>query len=422
LPKSIIFSICFIYDEALWLTRHKDCAPQPFEIEMNSKRDLMRRQLNNECQRLLVWLFEAALPLWWENGADHSEGGFHELLDQNGKPPPSFRRARVQARQSYVYSTAGLLGWTGPFEKAAHHGLEYLRRRYLQPNGQFCTLVSSSGEIQDADCYLYDQAFVLLALASLKRIAPEERDLSDAGHKLFERIELTRKHKAKGYVECGRWPYVSNPHMHLLEALLAWCETEPGEGWEEKADTIATLCLDNFIDTRGGFLREYFDEAWRPAPGAEGHIVEPGHQFEWAWLLHRWSRLCNRNDAFIRLTTSRLFEAGTKGIDSTRDVAIFSMTDTFKATELAARLWAQTERVKAALALLDVDEEGMLAQALRGIDSLKRYLDTPLPGLWRDRLEPNGHFVEEAAPASSFYHLACCVATIHQTANADLPL
>jgi mannose/cellobiose epimerase-like protein (N-acyl-D-glucosamine 2-epimerase family) len=31
-----------------------------------------------------------------------------------------------------------------------------------------------------------------------------------------------------------------------------------------------------------------FDESWTRAPDLAGRLVEPGHQFEWAWLLMRW--------------------------------------------------------------------------------------------------------------------------------------
>jgi mannose-6-phosphate isomerase len=34
-----------------------------------------------------------------------------------------------------------------------------------------------------------------------------------------------------------------------------------------------------------------------------------------------------------------------------------------------------------------------------------RYLDTPTPGLWRDTMDERGAFVEQLAPASSFYHI-----------------
>ena len=40
-----------------------------------------------------------------------------------------------------------------------------------------------------------------------------------------------------------------------------------------------------------------FDADWRPLAGLTGRLVEPGHQFEWAWLLERWSRLRGRADA-----------------------------------------------------------------------------------------------------------------------------
>jgi mannose-6-phosphate isomerase len=34
-----------------------------------------------------------------------------------------------------------------------------------------------------------------------------------------------------------------------------------------------------------------------------------------------------------------------------------------------------------------------------------RYLDTPTPGLWHDAMDERGAFVEQFAPASSFYHI-----------------
>ena len=69
-----------------------------------------------------------------------------------------------------------------------------------------------------------------------------------------------------------------------------------------------------------------------------------------------------------------------------------------------ARLWPQTERIKAGLAL--GADEGELADACRG---MKLYLDTAPAGLWRDRLQPDGTWVDEPAPASSFYHIICAL-------------
>ena len=38
-------------------------------------------------------------------------------------------------------------------------------------------------------------------------------------------------------------------------------------------------------------------------------------------------------------------------------------------------------------------------------NGLARYLEVPANGAWRDKLGEDGRFVDEPAPASSFYHL-----------------
>ena len=64
-----------------------------------------------------------------------------------------------------------------------------------------------------------------------------------------------------------------------------------------------------------------------------------------------------------------------------------------------ARLWPQTEYLKAALIFGDE------AEALIAANGLARFLDVPVRGAWRDRMLPDGSFVAEPAPASSFYHI-----------------
>jgi mannose/cellobiose epimerase-like protein (N-acyl-D-glucosamine 2-epimerase family) len=82
------------------------------------------------------------------------------------------------------------------------------------------------------------------------------------------------------------------------------------------ADAIATLCIERFIDPATGALREFFDVDWLAAPGIEGHICDPGHHYEWAFLLDRWARLTRREtpDAVSRLIAF----ADTNGLDRRR--------------------------------------------------------------------------------------------------------
>jgi len=370
--------------------------------------------LRAETRRLEAWLTDSALPLWWEAGADHQNGGFHELLSPDGTPPNVNRRARVQSRQSYVYAQAGLMGWNGPWRQAAPHGIDYLLKTYRKGPGEVSTLVSPQGEILNPLHLLYDQAFALLASASVCRILPERTDLKQEAEALFAAIVANRRLPQGGFKENGDKQYISNPHMHLLEALLAWCETDPSGQWGQYADHVAELALSKFIDAKGGFLREYFAADWSPAPGEDGHVVEPGHQFEWAWLILSWGKIRNRPEALP--AARRLFEHGCRGIDSKRDAAVHAMNDSFAVTVPTARLWAQTERIKAALALAEHGETMLIEEAVKGAASLWRYFETPKKGLWYDRFEPDGTFTAEPAPASSFYHIMCCIQCMRQAA------
>ena len=368
------------------------------------------------------WMRASALPLWWALGADHAHGGFHESIDQQGRPLDLPRRLRVQARQVYAYATALEQGWTGPAADAVQHGLDYMEGRYRRPDGLYRTLVGADGEPLDDTAMLYDQAFVLLGLASAFKACGRPKELSDTAEALVARIAKTQTHPAGGFVEASNVrPFQANPHMHLLEAALAWEAAGGDKAWAALADSIVELALARFIDPQGGFLREFFNAAWRPAPGPDGRLLEPGHQFEWAWLLERWARLRGREDA--SLAAGRLFEAGLKGVDRRGNVAIDAMRDDFFPLAETARLWPQTERLKAARILARhapsreardrFDAEARAAQA-----GLEPYLATPVQGLWRDKLDARSAFVDEPAPASSLYHLMAAAGELAEPLRA----
>lgn len=353
-----------------------------------------------------AWLRTSALPLWWTLGADHRNGGFHESLDARAAPGASPRRARVQTRQAYVYATAAHLGWPGPWRQAAEHGLDFFLSRYARPDGLFATLASADGAVLDDTPMLYDQAFALLAMAAVVRIAPDRQDVRDRAGSLLASLSSMRA-PTRGFRENGPWPYQANAHMHLLEAALAWFELTGEAAWGNLADELAELALDAFIDPRGLFLREVFDEDWRPAAGDDGRLVEPGHQFEWAWLLLTWTR--QRPGRDIAAVIDGLMKAGARGVDPRRGVAVDELWDDLSVRGDRARLWPQTERLRASLACLDRADAEVGARleqaATEAARALWRYMETPVPGLWRDKQNAAGDFLEEPAPASSLYHI-----------------
>src|SRR3546814_14300515 len=81
--------------------------------------------------------------------------------------------------------------------------------------------------------------------------------------------------------------------MHLLEAFLALYEASGEAHWLARAQSIHDLFRRHFLQQ--GQLVEFFDADWREVPqdGRDGarRLREPGHFFEWAWLLHRLALL-----------------------------------------------------------------------------------------------------------------------------------
>lgn len=341
------------------------------------------------------WLATAALPLWATVGVDPATGGFREALNWDGAPADPRRRARVQARQAFVFATAATDGLPGPWLRTAREGIEYFLAHARRDDGLFAACLDLDGGQTDPTPRLYEHAFLLLALSAMAEAEPAEGAWRDEARAIAERMDAFR-HPAGGYREAGAEPFQANAHMHLFEAFLAWAAVDPAGPWRGLADEVADLALARFIDPASGALLEAFDESWAPRSDADWPI-EPGHQFEWAWLLDRWAAL--HGDGRAAAQVRRLFEAGRAGFDERRGVVINALGVDLSRRDPGARLWPQTEHLKAALAL------GEQAAALEAANSLVAYLDTPARGAWRERMRGDGSFIEEPSPATSLYHL-----------------
>ena len=373
------------------------------------------------------WLMTSALPIWWALGFDRENGGFREALDMQGRPAEPFRRLRVQARQAYSYAAAAALGWRGPWREAIDKALAYLEAHHRREDGLYRALVRPDGSTLDETALLYDQAFVLIGLAAAARAMPERRrELEIEARGLLDRIVTAFRCESGGYRErdflkappryglSQEGEFQSNATMHLFEATLAWAQLGGDERWTAVAAEIGTLCCARFFDPATGGLSELFDGDWRPAAGEAGGIRDPGHHQEWAWLLEQWSWVSGRPDAAE--TAARLFEAGERGVDPGRGVLVDSLREDFTPRERTARLWPQTERLKAAHILARRGDPGRretyLAAAREAAGALSSFIQTPLPGLWRDRLLEGGDFAEGPAPASSLYHIISAIAEL----------
>ena len=100
-------------------------------------------------------------------------------------------------------------------------------------------------------------------------------------------------------------------------------------------------------------------------------------------------------------------EIGRKGVAHRPPIAVDAMNDDLSLRSRRARLWPQTEWLKAALILaedaVDAERQTLLDDAAAALRALKLYLTED--GVWRDKRLPSGEFIDEPAPASSFYHI-----------------
>jgi mannose/cellobiose epimerase-like protein (N-acyl-D-glucosamine 2-epimerase family) len=349
------------------------------------------------------WLADAAYPLWSDRGIDPRNGGFVETLNQNGVALAHPRRARVHPRQVYAFAQAPAFGWRGDATAIVSRGMDYFTRCYQRPDGLFRAMADADGAPLDDRALLYDQAFALLGYAAAA-VALDARAEFERRALALRQVMAARLGTGDGsfHSEERCAGYESNPHMHLLEAYLAWAEISQDSGWAAGVSSIVDLALSRFIRQDSGALGESFDSRWRPSPEIGGRIFEPGHHFEWAWLLlrcERWHRLP------LRATALRLIAIGEQfGVH--QGVAVNALYDDFTVKDGSARFWPQTERLKASLlAAALTGEPRYRSMAEAAAMSWSSYLSTSVPGLWRDLRLPGGEFVDSPAPASTFYHV-----------------
>ena len=377
------------------------------------------------------WFVSQAFPLWSERGIDPAGGGFFEKLDARGDPLEEPRRTRVVARQLYVCAAAPRLGWQGDTLPLLRHGLGFLMTRLQRPDGCFANSFDVRNQSQDPTFDLYEQAFGLFAMASVfeaNRLAFQ--DLPERAQATMGCLRAGWQHPLGGFHEDipPRAPLRANPHMHLLEAALQWLRVDGGRhpGWGELADDIVALALARLIDASSGLVTEWFDLSWQPAAGALGTEAEPGHQFEWGWLLLQWARARAQHPRRAEAVAAahRMIELGERlGVDPARSVALNAIGTDGRWRDASAKLWPQTERIKAWVACAesaDSPEQAAraLATATQAVQSLSDYLDHPLPGAWHEAQDEHGAWQAQATRASSLYHIVYALET---ALSAQLP-
>ncbi|WP_026619968.1 mannose/cellobiose epimerase-like protein (N-acyl-D-glucosamine 2-epimerase family) (plasmid) [Ensifer sp. WSM1721] len=368
---------------------------------------------------IIGWLNDHAIPRMANEGTDWLKGGYAERFDWSGKRfDPGFKRVRVTARQIYAFSHAAL-GGAPEALRAAEHGMQFLLRKAKLSNGLFASKLSTDGTCLDATADLYDLAFVLFALAWWYRLTDDAAALRVAEETLSALRRELRHPSQRGFLHrSGEGaPYQQNPHMHLLEASIFLAAFSDRDIFHTLARELFDLAAGTFFDPETETLAEFYGEGWRRPDDSGSVIVEPGHHFEWCWLLSRYTALTGDKSALG--IAEKLFSfAERHGFDTETGLILDAVDTAGRVLKADFRSWPNLEYVKAIVAMQEIypnddrfsDER--LDEAVQRVFTYflrpKRSEKASVPeGLWVDYLHGKDFSPKvDHIPVSTFYHLS----------------
>ncbi|MEM7196954.1 MAG: AGE family epimerase/isomerase [Pseudomonadota bacterium] len=371
--------------------------------------------------QLYAW-WQQCLEHFCDHGWNEATGLLHEKLDAQGVGTGAYHRALVHARLLYVYSYWGNnheLGGDARFLTQARRIYNTLIHHfYDHQQGGWVFALKGDGKACDTPQQLYTQAFVLFGLTSYYQHFADESakywidTTIDAIEGRFLRHDGLYHARLNGQEAVRDGQIAQHPMMHLLEAYLLHTEVFSDTASLGKANILARTVCKHFL--YNGFLLEHIDNNY--ALHAEcGALCEPGHQFEWAWLLH-WLMRLDDHDEFAK-TASRLTRNGLRHGWDTSHGGIYDSVDAAKRKAITTdkRLWPITELLKITHQRPDYIKEFSLSYNDILAFFCQNYLRGNDEGFWhewlRDDLSPRRLQADDyLMPASSLYHISMALA------------
>jgi mannose/cellobiose epimerase-like protein (N-acyl-D-glucosamine 2-epimerase family) len=379
-------------------------------------------QLTRALAPVLAWIKDVALPFWGTVGFDSARGGFHERLDLAGRPITDVpRRLMVQGRQLYVCHQAATLGWYPEAWQLADRCVSFMVDSYYRADGEagWVFSLSPDGTVANATRDLYAHAFALLGLASYHRVSGDNGvlELADA---TLDYLDQAAAAPAGGYLDAvppADATRRQNPHMHLFEALIALYAASSRAPYLARATELFDLFASRFFDPQTGSLCEYLDADLKPLPNAAGRVREPGHHYEWIWLLRRFQHLSGRN---VDPWCAALYDHADRHGWDAQGFIIDEVDAAGAPLKRSRRSWPHTEGLKANIVEGEAGRAGCEERAVRCLTQLwNTYLARPVPGGWIDHVDVHGAALVKFMPASTLYHVVCTLAEAERATSVS---
>jgi len=346
---------------------------------------------------LREWLIAHAAPLWLEHGVDRARGGYFDQLDhRDASNACDFKRLRVTCRQIFVFATLDELGVSGA-RQAMDHGLAFLFGPLYHADGGFVRSVDLDGRLLDEQRDLYDLAFALFALATAYQRSGDSF-FADQAFALLTFVHDRLVHPQGGFAESlpPALPRRQNPHMHLLEACLSWLPLSPERAYRDTIEAVLSLFGRHFWSDSHACLFEFFEDDWACSADPARQLFEPGHHFEWMWLLDQ----CRIAGFAVPVRPDALGKtAFTTGFSPQTGLPYAAVRADGTVADANCRLWTITEWLR-------VCAVGLAPNPTVALAHLHSFLAARRPGFWAERWDARAQcFPDENVLASSFYHI-----------------
>ncbi|PWB32976.1 N-acylglucosamine 2-epimerase [Pseudomonas sp. SDI] len=336
------------------------------------------------------------VPLWQGPGWNAEMALPFEALDPQHQPLPAQRyRAMACARQLYLFSSR--FEQPGASDRAAALFRSLQRHFHDAEHGGWFYSIDAQGKPLDRRKDLYTHAFIVFACAHYWSKVKEplvESTLNAALTVIAEQFStgdgLYEASLGEDWSDLNSGP-LQNPLMHLAEAFLATVSVREDAQAHAALLALTEAMQAQFVEPQHGVMLE------KPR-GAVDNWFEPGHQFEWFYLLES-SPLLRGGE--LHGSLQRAF--GYAEQCGVKDGAVLAMLSAEgEVRDATQRIWAQAEYLRA-LALRPGAADKVLAQ-LRTLQA--RFL--PEAG-WYECRDAAGQVSRSDMPSTTPYHLATCL-------------
>ncbi|WP_191600729.1 AGE family epimerase/isomerase [Marinomonas algicola] len=357
--------------------------------------------IKKNCQN---FVFNGLLHQWNKNGFHSTQGYSFESLTSTWEINPVGRtRLLTQCRQLYTFSHASLVDNNPGWKARLAPLFSFITQNYFKSDRWIFSLddkLTPLDEKSDA----YALAFVLLSFSYYYQATRDEKalELIESTHLFLQ--EKMRSNKG-GYYESFPIDSLSirrqNPHMHLLEGYIAAYHATESEPYKLALIELLSLAKTHFFDAETKSLREFFNSDWSYNLNT-GHIIEPGHHFEWVWLLHQSYKI--DADPEYLIMADALWEKATRyGLDPKGGVYNQIHAKTNQVLDKEKRIWPLTEYLKALCAHLE-DGPNKVEQIKNAISFIfTHYLHRD--GHWNEFLDADNKPKDHPLPGTSSYHI-----------------